>query len=202
MQIILSFLFIVVMFSGCKENLNEGVTISPPASFEFDESELVQLKTIQSVSVDKINKIDNLPFHATKRDEKIKQFPCSSCHDAPLRKTRIGDIDNRQSHIDIQLKHASDTMMNCQTCHNYKDMQTLVLLNTEPLDFNHSYQLCSQCHFEQARDWAGGAHGKRLAGWQGKRVVFNCTDCHNPHSPAFDKRWPLQFPTIPRNGKN
>ena len=202
MQIIISLVFIVTIFSGCKKDNNEYVASTPPASLEFDETELMQLKTIQSVPVSEINTNDHLPFHVTKRDEKITQFPCSSCHDAPLRETRIGDIDNRKSHMDIQLKHAADAIMNCQTCHNYQDMQSLVLLNTESLDFNHSYQLCSQCHFEQAQDWAGGAHGKRLAGWQGRRVVFNCTDCHNPHSPAFDKRWPVRFPHIPRNGKD
>ena len=39
----------------------------------------------------------------------------------------------------------------------------------------------------------GGAHGKRLSYWAGQRVVTNCASCHNPHSPRFEKRWPVTY---------
>ena len=40
-------------------------------------------------------------------------------------------------------------------------------------------------------DWAGGAHGKRLAGWAPPRVSKTCVECHNPHQPQWDKRAPV-----------
>ena len=46
--------------------------------------------------------------------------------------------------------------------------------------------LCSQCHVKQARDWAFGAHGKRVGSWQGERQVYNCTVCHYQHHPAIE----------------
>ncbi|MGB5884125.1 MAG: hypothetical protein WBG28_08515, partial [Desulfobulbales bacterium] len=61
------------------------------------------------------------------------------------------------------------------------------------IDFDHSYLLCGQCHFRPKRDWLGGAHGKRVTYWAGKRVVMNCTSCHNPHSPAFKTKMPETY---------
>jgi nitrate/TMAO reductase-like tetraheme cytochrome c subunit len=56
-----------------------------------------------------------------------------------------------------------------------------------------SYQLCAQCHNSQVKDWVGGAHGKNLSGWKSARVSKLCVECHNPHSPALDKRWPSRY---------
>ena len=185
---------------GCKKEVSDVTANRIPVSLEYDQSELLQLKTVKTVLVKEIEQLERSDFHVTARTNKIGQFPCSSCHGTAQLERAPGEIDHRSAHMDIQLDHAGESTMSCQLCHNYADMQNLMLLNKEPLDFNHSYQLCIQCHFRQGKDWAGGAHGKRLAGWQGKRVVMNCTDCHNPHSPAFEKRWPHQFPNIPRSG--
>ena len=62
--------------------------------------------------------------------------------------------------------------------------QLLVARTGERATLDESYRLCAQCHFAQADAWAGGGHGKRLDGWQGRRVVMACTDCHDPHAPA------------------
>ena len=56
--------------------------------------------------------------------------------------------------------------------------------------FDHSYQVCAQCHARQVSDWAGGAHGKRMGGWAPPRVVAGCPACHDPHRPAWETRWP------------
>ena len=69
-------------------------------------------------------------------------------------------------------------------------MESLRTLNGQAVAFDHAYQVCAQCHSSQAKDWAGGAHGKRLGGWAPPRVVASCTACHDPHRPALDKRWP------------
>ena len=60
--------------------------------------------------------------------------------------------------------------------------------------------LCSQCHYAQGEDWAAGAHGKRLVGWRGPRVVMSCTGCHDPHDPTFGTQIPSPGPRIPRTG--
>jgi hypothetical protein len=59
--------------------------------------------------------------------------------------------------------------------------------------------LCAQCHFSQAAAWAGGGHGKRLDGWQGRRVVMGCADCHDPHKPGLEPRVPFRAPQLQRS---
>jgi len=53
---------------------------------------------------------------------------------------------------------------------------------------------------EQAEAWAGGGHGKRLDGWEGRRVVMACADCHDPHNPAVQTRIPFRAPQLERTG--
>ncbi|NNF47309.1 MAG: cytochrome C, partial [Desulfofustis sp.] len=81
----------------------------------------------------------------------------------------------------------------CIDCHHPEKRDYLEDKKGRKIDFDHSYQLCGQCHFRQKRDWLGGAHGKRVTNWAGDRVVFNCTTCHNPHSPRFEKRFPATY---------
>ena len=78
------------------------------------------------------------------------------------------------------------------------DVELLALKSGERATLDESYRLCAQCHFAQAEAWAGGAHGKRLDGWQGRRVVMACADCHDPHKPAVQPRIPFRAPQIER----
>jgi hypothetical protein len=98
------------------------------------------------------------------------------------------------THGNIVLNHGqSGSSLSCIDCHHPEDREFLGDKKGRKIDFDHSYQLCGQCHFRQKRDWLGGAHGKRAANWAGDRVVYNCTTCHNPHSPRFDKRFPVIY---------
>ena len=54
---------------------------------------------------------------------------------------------------------------------------------------------CKECHQQEFKDWKGGAHGKQLGGWAPPRVSNTCVNCHNPHNPYFEKRWPVRFNT-------
>ena len=74
-------------------------------------------------------------------------------------------------------------------------MNNLNTLTGKSIDFNSSYKLCSQCHSSQFEDWKGGAHGKRIGGWAPPRASLTCVNCHNPHSPSFETRWPSRFNT-------
>jgi hypothetical protein len=84
----------------------------------------------------------------------------------------------------------------CSTCHARDNVERLALKSGERPPLDHAYRLCAQCHFSQLRAWAGGGHGKRLDGWQGRRVVMGCTDCHDPHKPAVEPRIPFRAPRL------
>jgi hypothetical protein len=86
----------------------------------------------------------------------------------------------------------------CSTCHAADNVELLALKSGERATLDHTYKLCAQCHFTQAEAWAGGAHGKRLDGWQGRRVLTGCADCHDPHKPSIERRIPFRAPQIER----
>jgi hypothetical protein len=134
------------------------------------------------------------------RRPELSQYPCSSCHlheGVVLSEERAEDV-----HRDIQPVHPEETGATCGTCHADFDVEQLLLRSGETTSFDHAYRLCAQCHFQQVDAWAGGAHGKRLDGWQGPRVVMGCADCHDPHQPALEKRIPFPGPTLPRSGRS
>ena len=128
----------------------------------------------------------------------LVQYPCTSCHlgrTVAMKDTRIGD-----AHQNIQPRHPALLGAVCSTCHSSDAVDSLALRTRERVGLDNSYRLCAQCHFKQADDWAAGAHGKRLDGWQGRRVVMGCTDCHDPHRPKPLPRIPFRAPTILRSG--
>ena len=130
------------------------------------------------------------------RSPDLGQYPCTSCHlgrGMILRDARIGD-----AHQNIQPTHPAQTGATCSTCHAPDNVELLALKSGERATLDHAYRVCAQCHFSQAESWAGGAHGKRLDGWQGRRVVMGCADCHDPHKPAMESRIPFRAPLLER----
>lgn len=141
------------------------------------------------------------PFFVITREDKIEKFACTKCHERSGAKPVAATRDGKAAHWAVSLKHAPSDVMNCKTCHDSQDMDHLRKLGSGSIRFNNSYQLCAQCHFQQAKDWAGGAHGKRVGGWAPPRVIQNCASCHNPHSPQLEKRWPKTAASMPENSK-
>jgi hypothetical protein len=127
----------------------------------------------------------------------LTQYPCTSCHEGQEIISDRGDRDETAVHQNIQPTHPAETGSQCATCHSYDNVATLTLERGDTASMDHAYQLCVQCHFAQGDSWANGAHGKRLVGWRGRRVVMGCTDCHNPHRPATERRVPYAGPTLP-----
>lgn len=133
------------------------------------------------------------------------QAPCSECH-GPQGATPAppgpGDAEGmgRPAHWQISRAHGAAPLA-CASCHAPEDPASLrVPTMADPAEgwpLEHSYRLCGTCHFGQLRDWAGGAHGKRLAGWSGPRVVAPCTACHDPHDPGLPRRLPATFSPPP-----
>ncbi len=130
-------------------------------------------------------------FWTQTRKDKVERFKCSECHNnKEVKIARAAEM----AHGDIALVHGGkEKPLSCFTCHNKDQRDFLVTEAGLQVDMDHSYQMCAQCHFRQKKDWVGGAHGKRVSYWAGKRVVKNCTSCHDPHSPRFEKRWPKTY---------
>jgi len=130
------------------------------------------------------------------RAPNVGQFPCTSCHlgrAMVLADKRVGD-----AHQNIESVHPVQAGGVCSTCHAPDNVELLTLKSGERATLDHAYRLCAQCHFSQADAWAGGAHGKRLDGWQGRRVLMGCADCHDPHKPALEPRIPFRAPQLKR----
>ena len=126
----------------------------------------------------------------------LGQYPCTSCHLG--RKVVMTDKRVADAHQNIQPEHPKQTGARCSTCHAPDNVELLALENGKRATLNESYRLCADCHFAQVNAWAAGAHGKRLDGWQGRRVVMACPDCHDPHKPALQPRIPFRAPRIER----
>jgi hypothetical protein len=132
-------------------------------------------------------------FLIPERKNEIQSFACSECHSKPLKKLKGKYF--KKAHWNIRLNHASTETMNCVTCHDTKEMNHLRSLTGSAIDFNQSHNVCKQCHTKQFDDWKGGAHGKRVESWASPRASMTCVNCHNPHSPGFESRWPAKFNT-------
>jgi hypothetical protein len=126
----------------------------------------------------------------------LGQYPCTSCHLG--RATTLNDERKADAHQNIKAVHPQQTGGVCSTCHAPDNVELLALKSGDRATLDHAYRLCAQCHFAQAKAWAGGGHGKRLDGWQGRRVVMGCADCHDPHRPALESRTPFRAPRLER----
>jgi hypothetical protein len=137
------------------------------------------------------------------REEDLAAYPCSSCHVKPVQElTAESQASGQLAHWDVVLDHAGDKTMSCTTCHNTDaDVDQLKTLTGQLVDYDASYQVCAQCHAGEYEEWLGGAHGKRVGGWAPPRVIQNCADCHNPHEPAWDIRWPAMPPRQVQEGR-
>lgn len=120
-------------------------------------------------------------FHVAKRSDHLEFYPCTDCHEAR------NSAKQASPHKNIAQTHPGPAFKSCATCHQ-QDSQHLESIGQKTVSFDSSYLICSQCHFQEFNDWKGGAHGKRLSSWSEKRIIANCTTCHNPHKPDFSEK--------------
>ncbi len=168
-------------------------------AYDFDSYERLEDLEIATVLTN-IQSRDS-QFLVPSRIQEMTKFPCSNCHTKPIEQLKKLSSE-KKAHWDIQLDHANPVSMNCMTCHDMDKPDELSSLTKTSISFDHSYQQCAQCHSSQAKDWEGGAHGKRLKGWLPPRVSQTCVGCHNPHKPAFEKRWPSRYNTEKAKAQN
>lgn len=155
-----------------------------------DEKKIDSVPSLPDNSIMVNTKYQGGAFWTLTRKDKVERFKCTQCHNPDKNNT---EKTVPTAHGDIILIHGGEKPLSCFTCHKEDERDFLVTEKGTKVNLDHSYQLCTQCHFRQAKDWVGGAHGKRVSYWAGKRVVKNCTACHNPHSPRFKKRWPKTY---------
>lgn len=156
-----------------------------------------QLKTVLA----KIH--DTVSFFIPERSSQIKSFPCTNCHSKPVEQLSLGrKVNEKKAHWHIEIVHGNEEVMNCFTCHNKSNPDELTSLTGKPIVFDESFKVCSQCHSTQYKDWVGGSHGKRLGGWAPPRITNTCTNCHNPHKPVFESRWPARLNTVVKSKIN
>jgi hypothetical protein len=183
--VILSFGYVYSEYGGVVQTYKNATT-----PFD-DEKGLDSVPPLPDDTVPVKTKNRGRLFWTERRKDKVERFRCSQCHNnEDVKVRRAAEI----AHGDIVLVHGGqEKPLSCFTCHNKDARDFLVTEESVAVDLDHSYQLCAQCHFREKKDWVGGAHGKRVAHWAGKRVVKNCTSCHDPHSPRFEKRWPKTY---------
>lgn len=162
----------------------------------FDSRSVQQVQPVTQPTVLAQEEYQGGSFRVLARKEQIERYKCSSCHgDKEVKAQNAFTL----THGNVVIEHGREgSGLGCIDCHHPQDRDSLEDKKGRKIDFDHSYQLCGQCHFRQKRDWLGGAHGKRAAYWAGERVVFNCTTCHNPHAPRFAKRFPATY-SVPLN---
>ncbi len=173
-------------------SIEPGVTAKyKSATAPFDDSKVGAVADLPKNTVLVSSRYQGGRFWTETRKDKMERFKCSQCHNNKAVSV-VKAVE--MAHGDIVLKHGSeDKPLSCFTCHNREARDELVSEAGERVDLDHSYELCGQCHFRQKKDWVGGAHGKRIGSWAGKRVVKTCASCHDPHAPHFKKRWPVTY---------
>lgn len=127
--------------------------------------------------------------------EERGNYPCTDCHDNTTQKSNPKERELEEEHDDIAFPHGSGRFW-CLNCHSALERDSLVDIKGRKISFDDSHQVCLQCHSERAQDFARGGHGKRLASWQGERVLQTCVECHNPHAPAIKARMPVAQPLL------
>ncbi len=133
------------------------------------------------------------PFSVVPRVDQLTFYPCSNCHSAMK--------PNPQPRKLIAAPHPAALVHGngrfwCLTCHQLNDRDRLHTLADQPVEYDQAYLVCGQCHFNRQKDWFFGGHGKRVKNWQGERVIYNCTFCHDPHDPTLKPRAPSAPPPV------
>ncbi len=119
---------------------------------------------------------------------------CSTCHATREANFKAGlDLLPTEFHQGLRYSHGE---LNCLSCHNADNYDTLRRADGRALDYQNVMALCSQCHGPQTRDYNHGSHGGMVGFWdraKGERERNRCIDCHDVHAPAYPRVNPV-FP--------
>ena len=125
---------------------------------------------------------------------------CSDCH--KLFQSEAATPDSLLQHTDIVMQHGMNDR--CFNCHSPEERNLLELRDGTRVPFEEVQRLCAECHGTLYRDWQAGSHGRTSGSWDpasGEQRRLVCTDCHDPHAPAFPGLAPLPGPNTLRMGE-
>jgi hypothetical protein len=148
--------------------------------------------------------IDTAPLRAGRAREAsvtIGSFTrrCGECHDLFPSQDETGRSPIQHAHI--VLDHGLNDR--CFNCHDRENRDRLALRGGETVSFAEVPELCAKCHGPTYRDWQAGMHGRTVGSWDPRAPGFErlqCSDCHDPHAPAYDPMRPLPGPATLRMG--
>jgi len=126
------------------------------------------------------------------RKDDLFFYPCTQCHAAMEPNPEIRPLNAIH---DSDLEHGRGRIW-CLSCHDLENRDYLRTLLAELVDFDEAHLVCGGCHANRHKDWYFGAHGKRIGNLQGDRTLYNCTHCHDAHSPAIKDRAPKPAPPV------
>lgn len=129
-------------------------------------------------------------FSVVPRKDELVFYPCSQCHEFLEPDPTVREL---MAPHEIEFDHGAGRIW-CLSCHMLEDRDQLKSALGEAVDFDAAHQVCGSCHGNRHKDWYFGAHGKRQSSWNEPRVIYNCTHCHDAHSPAIKPRKPMPAP--------
>lgn len=178
---------------------------TPPASTAATDAKYAELRRLaaqaapdlEASSVAALSVFEGAgPFQVVPARRDRDMHPCANCHQWVLSNPEPRKLGAPHDNFELQHGLHGKGGFWCFTCHDVDNNFALKTLDGESVEFDHAYVVCSQCHVQQGRDWARGAHGKRVGGWDGPRSVYNCTACHYQHKPAIKPREPQPGPVM------
>lgn len=177
----------VLVLAGCSKEPDHTYS-EPLEQGDYDRQELIAEYRAQAVEMEGYS-------HVYVAGPETERKDCVRCHKPGMGPYRDEALPaGRDAHWDVALHHAGD--MECFSCHKKEDPSKLVSVVDKDATLETAYLHCGSCHKNQLASWLGGAHGKRVTGWNGVRIIKNCTVCHNPHAPARGTTLPVAQPTI------
>jgi len=192
----------------------------PQTAKEADEALaklMSQRKPIRAATARGETAAEAPPFKVTPRTDRIRNYPCTKCHDNQFVDRRVRELQDE--HTKLVFEHGGGRFWCYDACHKGTDMDNLVSLRGRRISYDESYKVCGQCHYQRL-DWYFGGHGKRQGAWEsqreipkvadelkvedrsqigrwgGERVILNCTECHDAHSPSVKLFEPSPPPKV------
>lgn len=127
------------------------------------------------------------------------EYRCSDCHRDF--QNEVEKTSGLVQHTGIVFDHGMNNR--CFNCHDRLDRNMLVGRDGGFISYTQIPLLCAQCHGPTYRDWERGMHGKTVGSWltgSGAQRRLTCSQCHDPHAPAFPAYVPLPGPHTLRMG--
>ena len=174
-----------LLLSGC----NHGMTGSPR---EFGPA-VEKDAPMQAVDIHRPQTLGALDTSLKDVRGRPVGISCTTCHGSQSQTGLLEPGVAKDFHRGLKVNHGN---LSCTACHD-QDRSLLHLADATKLEFDQSMKLCAQCHGVQYRDYSKGAHGGMNGYWdlrRGGRERNTCIDCHAPHSPAYEKMWPVHPP--------